>query len=469
MTRTNHRRGRLLTALCLAAVMSAPVVASATGSDGGSSDGSNGRSSGSIPVAITGATVHTMGPEGTLSPAVVLIEGGRIAAVGTDVEIPAGARRIDAAGKVITPGLFDPASVLGVEEISLESTTVDHVQRGERYTASFTVAPAINPRSTLIAINRIEGVTRALVAPTSSAPDEAGVRSSVISGLGAVISLSGDPDSVTRERAALFARLGSAGGAVAFGSRAEALLRLQSALRDAAEYADNAEAYARGERRTLSVSAEDLEALQPVLAGEMPLVVNVERASDIDAALALARAHGLRLVISGGSEAWMRADELAAAGVPVILNPLANLPADFDRLEATLENAARLHEAGVTLVFSAGDSHNPRNMTQAAGNAVAHGLPWHEGLRAITRAPAEVFGLGDELGAIRPGLTADLVVWDGDPLEVTSFPDQVFIDGEAVPMRSRQTLLRDRYRNPAGAPDTDLPPAYVRPWTGEEF
>ncbi|WP_405220439.1 amidohydrolase family protein [Lentisalinibacter sediminis] len=461
MTRANPRIGRLFAGLCLAAALSVSVSAPAAGSDGSSG--------GDDTVAITGATVHTMGPQGTLSPAILLIENGRVAAVGTDVDIPAGARRIDATGKVITPGLFDPASVLGVEEISLEASTVDHVQRGERYTAAFAVAPAINPRSTLIAINRIEGVTRALVAPTSSGPDEAGVRSSVISGLGAVISLSGDPGSVTRERAALFARLGSAGGAVAFGSRAEALLRLESALRDAAEYADNTEAYSRGERRTLSVSAEDLEALQPVLAGDMPLVVDVERASDIDAVLALALEHGLRLVISGGSEAWMRADKLAAAGVPVILNPLANLPADFDRLEATLENAARLHEAEVTLVFSAGDSHNPRNITQAAGNAVAHGLPWHEGLRAITRAPAEVFGLGDELGAIRPGLAADLVVWDGDPLEVTSFPDQVFIDGAAVPMRSRQTLLRDRYRDPAGAPDRGLPPAYVRPWTGEEF
>jgi len=420
-------------------------------------------------IAITGATVHTMGPEGTLSPAVVLIEDGRIAAVGTDVDIPAGARRIDADGKVITPGLFDPVSVLGLEEVSLESSTVDHVQRGERYTAAFDVAPAVNPRSTLIATNRIEGVTRALVAPSSAGPDEAGLRSSVISGMGAVISLSGRPDSVTRSRAALFARLGSGGGAVAFGSRAEALLRLESALRDAAEYAANADAYARGERRALSVSTEDLEALQPVLAGEMPLVVNVERASDIDAALALAREHGLRLVISGGAEAWLRADALATAGVPVILNPFTNLPASFDRLEATLENAARLHEAGVTIAFSAGDGHNPRNISQAAGNAVAHGLPWHEGLRAITRAPAEIFGVGDELGALRAGLRADLVIWDGDPLEVTSFPERVFIEGEAVPMRSRQTLLRDRYRDPTGDPESGLPPAYVKPWTGEDL
>lgn len=422
---------------------------------------------GAETIAITGATVHTMGPEGTISPATVLVEDGRISAVGPDVAVPSGARRIEADGKVVTPGLFDPVSVLGLEEVSLEASTVDHVQRGERYTAAFDVASAVNPRSTLIGVNRIEGVTRALAAPTSAQPDESGLRSSVISGLGAVISLGGDEDYLTRERAALFVRLGSAGGAVAYGSRAEALLRLESALRDARDYAANAEAYARGERRTYSVSAEDLEALQPVLAGEIPLVANVERASDVANALTLAAQFDIRLVIRGGAEAWRLADELAEAGVPVILNPLVNLPADFDRLEATLENAARLHDAGVTIVFSAGDGHNPRNITQAAGNAVAHGLPWHEGLRAITRAPAEVFGLGDELGAIRPGLRADLVIWDGDPLEVKSFPDQVLIDGRTIPMVSRQTLLRDRYRRPAGAGDTEMPPAWVRPWPQE--
>lgn len=415
-------------------------------------------------IAITGATVHTMGPSGTVNPGTVVIEDGLIRAVGRDPEIPPGATIVDAAGKVVTPGLFDAGSAIGLVEISLEDSTVDFVQRGERFTAAFDVSSAINPRSTLIGVNRIEGVTRALVLPSSATPDAAaGVRSSVISGLGAVISLGGDEDFLTRPRAVLAVQLGADGGAVAYGSRAEALLRLESALGDAADYAANADAFEEGRRRAYSVSAEDLAALQPVLAGAIPLVVRVDRASDISALLALVREFELRAIVFGGAEAWMVADELAAAGVPVVLDPLSNLPEDFDVLEATLENASRLHTAGVRIAFSSADTHNVRNMTQAAGNAVANGLPWHEGLRAITRAPAEMLGLGDRLGAIEAGLIADLVVWDGDPLEVTTFADQVFIGGEAVPMRSRQTLLRDRYLD-LGEP---LPPAYRRPWQTE--
>jgi imidazolonepropionase-like amidohydrolase len=164
--------------------------------------------------------------------------------------------------------------------------------------------------------------------------------------------------------------------------------------------------------------------------------------------LAFCQRHGCQALIVGGVEAWKVAPELAAAKVAVILDPLQNLPGSFDQLGATMENAARLHAAGVRIAFSnSGDgTHNARKVRQAAGNAVAHGLPWDAALAALTRSPAEIFGLGDSLGRIATGLRADLVLWSGDPLEVTSHATQVWIGGEAQPMRSRQTELRDRYR-----------------------
>lgn len=424
-------------------------------------------------VALTDVTIHTLGPQGTIANGTLVIEGGRIAALGGDVRVPDGARVIEGAGGIVTPGIFDPLTTLGLEEISLEESTVDAVQRGDELTAAFDIADAVDPRSTVIAVNRAEGVTRALVAPRAQPPAEGIEPGSVLSGQAAVIGLGGG-DFVTRRGAAVVANLGSAGGALAGGSRAAALQRLGIALEDAADYAEHRDAYAAGARREYSIGRADLEALLPVLAGEAPLLVRVERASDIRAALALAARHGIRLIVAGGAEAWMAAEALAASGTPVVLEPLRNLPRSFDMLNATLANAARLRAAGVTIAFTEGETHNAANVRHGAGNAVAAGLPWIEGLRAITRSPAEIYGLGEELGALAAGMRADLVLWDGDPLEVTSFARRVFVDGVEQPRASRQTLLRDRYLPVViggAAGDTDAhdssrpyPPAYRRSW-----
>src|SRR5690606_12391666 len=184
---------------------------------------------------------------------------------------------------------------------------------------------------------------------------------------------------------------------------------------------------------------------KPYLAGGR-VVFSVDRAADILQVLALAKRHGMRPVIAGGAEAWRVAEALAAAKVPVLLDALDNLPGNFDRLGATLENAARLHAAGVTIAFSQrGDAtHNARKVRQLAGVAVANGLPWDAALAALTRNPAEVFGQADR-GRIAVGQLADLVLWSGDPLEVTSWAEQVWIAGKPQPMRSRQTELLERY------------------------
>lgn len=405
-------------------------------------------------VAIINARVHTMTTEGTLDNATVVVRDGRVSAVGVDVAAPDGIEVIDANGRHVTPGIFDPLSSLGAVEVSLEDSTVDTTHTG-RYGAGFDISSAINPASSVIGVNRIEGVTRALVVP--SAPYEGGA--SVLAGQAAAVTFGSNPgDIVTQPAAAVVAYLGSRGGGLAGGSRAAALQQLKEALDDADDYNQHRDDYDEGDRRTYSIPRLDLQALLPVVSGRTPLIVYADRASDLRAIVQLKRDHDLRVIVAGGSEAWMVAKLLADHDVGVILNPLQNLPGSFDSLNSTMRNAERLQAAGVNIAFAQGDSHNPRNLTQVAGNAVANGLDWDEALRAITVNAPAMLGLAG-CCAIETGAEADLVLWDGDPLDVTSFADAVYIGGDAVNMRSRQTLLRDRYRNL----DTELPPAYAKP------
>jgi imidazolonepropionase-like amidohydrolase len=409
-------------------------------------------------IAVKGATVHTAGPSGKIENATIVISDGRITAIGAGVATPAGAREIDASGKIITPGLVTPFGQIGLVEVSAVEGTVDYVQRGDQFSASFDPAVAYNPRSGLVATNRIEGITHAVVAPEAQPPDEFGNQSRVLSGLASVVQLS-DEDYMVERNAALVVNLGETGSEMAAGSRATALMVLRTALDDARDYARNVQAFDQGNRRQYSLSRSDLEALQGLLAGEMPLLVRVNRANDISATIRLAADYDLELIVMGGVEAWMVADELAAAGASVILDSLANLPNNFDQLNARLDAASILAKAGVRIAIGgdgANQNHNARNITQAAGIAVAHGLSWDEALAAVTLAPAQMYGVADRIGSLEVGKHADFVLWNDDPLELTSYPDQVFIGGEAVPMESRQTLLRDRYMDRS----SNKPPAF---------
>jgi imidazolonepropionase-like amidohydrolase len=421
-----------------AAMAASPATAGAAGATAGT-------------IALTGATVHTLGPAGTIAGGTVLIEDGRIRAVGKDLAVPAGARRIDATGKVVTPGLFDSLTNLGLTEVSAVTATRDNVAADDRLTAAIDVADALNPRSMLLAINRIEGITRAVSAP--------GPGKSPIAGLGAIIQLGGGAGFVVRPQAALFVYLGETGKERSGDSRAAAMLRLREALGDALDLAQHRAAYDKAERHPYALSRLDLEALLPVAHGERPIVIHVNRASDIQSALRLARDYHLHLILMSAAEGWVVASEIAAAHVPVVLNPLTNLPQSFEELGATLENAARLAKAGVTIAFMTGDAHNARNLKQAAGNAVAYGLPWETALAAMTINPARIWGIAAGYGSLEPGKDADVVVWDGDPLEVTTFAERVFIRGVEMPRDSRQIRLRDRYLNRTG----EMPPAYNNP------
>ena len=392
-------------------------------------------------VLIRNATVHTVTERGTLERADVLVKGGRIAAVGTGLDA-AGATVVEANGRPLTPGLFGGITGLGVVEVSLEQSTVDYAppKVGEGHGSAaeprpeFDVTLAFNPQSAVIDVNRTDGVTSAMVAP------EAQPGAAVVSGQGAVARLDGRSDAFYAQSRTLFADLGVGAPSAGVGRAAQFML-LDQAVREA--------------RPTPQMRDADFRLLTPagreVLArylGGGRIVFRVDRASDIRQVLAFAQRHGARPVILGGAQAWQVAGLLAQARVPVILDPLVNLPGSFDQLGASLENAARLQRAGVRIAFTYlnDGTHNARKVRQAAGVAVANGLPWEAGLAAITANPAEIFGLGAEQGRIAVGQAADLVLWSGDPLEVTSVAEQVWIDGRAQPTRSRQTELRDRYR-----------------------
>lgn len=402
-------------------------------------------------IAITGATIYTQGEQGILQNATVIIEDGEVTSIGNDIRVPRGATVIEATGKSITPGMIDPYSYLGLEEVSLESATVDKSTENKSHGAGFDVSSALNPYSTLIPTNRIEGITHAISAPTNG--------HSIFAGQAAAIHLGNpsDADTIVQARVAMFVSISGWALQHVGGSKASAMLALREALSDAQVYADNKEAYNSAAMRELSGSRLDLEALQAVLDGDIPLVVNVNRASQINQALKLVDDFDVKLVIAGAAEAWMLADKIAQKNVAVIIDPLANLPSSFDSLGARLDNPALLHKAGVTILIGDGDSHNSRNQKQLAGNAVANGLPRAAAMDAISSNVAKIYGL-EGLGEISVGEKANLVVWDGDPLEVTSFADQVIINGEMIAMQSRSTLLRDRYLSK----DTK-PRAYVKP------
>ena len=413
-------------------------------SAGAASGLGSGPVSGPGPVlALTNARILTVsGP--VIERGTILIAAGKIAAVGADVRVPAGATVIDAANKIITPGWIESSTNIGIVEIGLSAEgTADQNTTDKDLSAAFNVVDAFNPLSTVIPVTRVEGITRALVAP--------GGTGNVILGQAAVFDLAGEqvPGSVTRAPAAMFAALGEAGAALAGGSRASAMLRLREALQDAIDFNLHRAAWNAAQRRKYARGRLDLEALRPVLRGEIPLAIQANRASDMLAAIRLAEEFKLRLVLLGAAEGWTIADELAKRKIPVVVKPLTNIPS-FDAIAASLENAARLQKAGVTLVLSSFDTHNARNLRQEAGNAVSYGLDRDDALKAVTLTPARTWGIADRAGSLEVGKDADLVVWSGDPFELTTAAERVFIRGREMPRETRQKALFERYRTLGG-------------------
>ena len=400
-------------------------------------------------IAITGGRVFPVsGPP--IDNGTVVITDGRITAVGANVTIPSGAQRIDATGKWVTPGLINPATQLGLVEVSAVGDTRDAAARGrgDAINAAFMPWLGLNPASVLIAPARDRGVTSAMIFPSGG----------LVAGQAALIDLLEDTTVSTMVRRAPIAMVAQANdpGQAETGAQGELLMKLRILLDDTRAYAQRRADYERGATRDLIARRADLEAMIPVVRGQLPLIVQADSRADIEATLNLAREYELELIIAGGTDAWQIAGLLASADVPVMAGALANIPV-FSALGARQDNPALLRAAGVeVLLIGTGSdplTFNVRNITQEAGNAVAYGMDWDDALRAITLAPAEVFGVADRVGSLQPGRDANVVVWSGDPFEFGTQVEHVFIRGVAQNLGdSRQDQLIRRYR--------ELPPDY---------
>jgi hypothetical protein len=302
----------------------------------------------------------------------------------------------------------------------------------------FDVTTAFNPESAVLGVARVGGITFAVISATAEPGGKGAPGGTIIAGQGSVAQLDG---SIVPKSHALFVDVGGDASALSGGSRAAEYMLLDQAISEVR----SPKSLLPNDQRLLTPAGR--QTLQGYLDGHGLVVFDADRASDIRQVIALVKREKLHAVIKGGSEAWRVAPELAAAHIPVVLNPLQDLPESFDIVGATLENAARLNRAGVKIAFSLDDPqpHNIRKVRQTAGIAVAHGLPWEAALAALTSNPAEIFGVASRNGTIARGHPADLVLWSGDPLEVTSLAQRVFIEGQSQSMQSRQTLLRDRY------------------------
>ena len=407
---------------------------------------------GAQTIAITGGKVYPVsGP--VIENGTVVIRGGEIVAVGSNVAVPADAQRIDATGKVVTPGLVNAATQLTLVEIGAVGATREAQARGrEGIAAAFRPWEGLNPTSVLISPARNAGVTTVLVAPSGG----------LISGQAGVVHLvpGTAADMVLKAPVAMVASLGPSRGPNG-SPRAETIMRLREILDDPRVYRTRRADFERAQTRTLAAGRLDLEAMLQVLDGRIPMVVEADKASDIEAAMKLAKDYNFRLIVAGGAEGWQIADKLAAARIPVLTGAMNNIPESFSSLGQRQENAGLLSKAGVqvTVVGNAGggdeEAFNVRNVRFEAGNAVAYGMDWNTALRSITLTPAETFGVADRVGSLAAGKVADVVIWSGDPLDFASQPEHVFVRGQEIRQPSRQDLLEERYKT--------LPPSYRRP------
>ena len=404
---------------------------------------------GAQTVAITGGTVYPVSGA-PIQNGTVLIRDGKIVAVGADVAVPANAQRVDATGKIVTPGLIDAATQLGLVEIGGEPTTRDANARGtDGVAASFRSWDGLNSESVFWTPARNEGVTSVVVAPGGG----------LIAGQASVVDLVNGTAAqmIRRAPVAMVAQINNPRGAQT-GARGELIGKLRTLLEDVKFYQAHRADYDRSAARSLTATRADLAAMVPVVEGRLPLAIDADRVDDIQGALRLAKEFNLKIIIVGGAEAWLAANDLAAAHVPVIAGAMNNIPNSFQTLNQRQENLGILSKAGVSvaIIGNNGDGDeelfNVRNVKYEAGNAVAYGMTHDAALRALTLTPAELFGVADHVGSLQVGRDANVVVWSGDPFEFSTRVEHVYIHGQEVMSPSRQDMLTQRYKT--------LPPKY---------
>ena len=390
-------------------------------------------------VLLKGGMVHSgVGEEAKLQD--ILISGNMIAKIGNNLTINGKTQVIELNGLPVTPGLISPMSNLGIVEINSLDVTRD--DESDILKSGFSIFNAFNPNSTGIAWNRSNGVTSAITSPGSS--------SFPMFGLASYFVLDGSLEIKGLKDIAMFGRMGAS-----YGSRAETLTILESLL-ELGQKAGSTPVEEVLEMRLadqLELQAQDIRALNNLVNKDLPFVLETNRAVDILQAIALKEKYGLNLVLSSVEEAPMVIDQLQASGIPVIIDPMDNIPDSFDELGSSLMLGKVLDQAGIKVMFSTQRSHNYHLMRQGSGNAVAYGMSYESAIRGMTLTVAETFKLGNR-GSIIEGKIADIVVWDADPLEPSSFPKFVFIDGKLQDLSSRSTRLTERYTNKDDKPSS---------------
>jgi imidazolonepropionase-like amidohydrolase len=401
-------------------------------------------------VAITGGKVYPVsGPP--IEGATVLMRDGKIVAVGKDIAIPANAERVDATGKWVTPGLVNSNTSLGFGDVGFSGGPRELSAKGhDGIAAGFQVWLGFNTQSTMIAPAREGGVTSAVASPSGG----------LVAGQAAIVDLSGAlplSEVLVKAPATMIAQIEDNESAKV-GAAGEAVGQLRDLIEDTKTYMRRKTDFERAQTRPFVATRRDLEAMIPVVQGREPLTIIADEAAEIREVLNIAKDYGIKTVILGGAEAWMLADRIAAAKVPVLTGAMNNIPGSFATLGSRQENAALLRKAGVQvgIIGNAGggdeELFNVRNLRYEAGNAVAYGMSWDDALRAVTLAPAEIYGVADKVGSLRAGTEGNVVIWSGDPLELSTRAEQVFVRGKKIDAPSRQDLLAKRYQK--------LPPNY---------
>jgi imidazolonepropionase-like amidohydrolase len=406
--------------------------------------------------ALTHAKIFTLAgapiEDGTL-----VIKDGKIAAVGATVEVPTGAEVIDAKGLQIYPGLFDPITQMGLSEISAVNATVDSTETGA-YNPDVVAATAVSPSSEHIPVTRASGITEVLTVPDSGGFDSGGARG-VIGGQASAIHLSGWTinDMLIKKSVAMvisWPEIQTRTFDFATFSRkekpfTEAKQEYEKQVNELTDYLDRARHYAQamGHGGPSDFQRDlKLEALAPVVRGQLPVLVFANRARDIRNAIEFCDKQKVKMILAGGEEAYKMKDLLRSKGIPVILRPTLSLPNDeddaYDRL---LSQPAELAAAGVRFAFGSFDNSFARRLGQQAANAVAHGLPYDEALKAVTVYPAEIFGVADQVGTLETGKVANVIVTNGDPLEITTEVKYLFIKGQRTSLDNRHQRLYEKY------------------------